>query len=71
MNESRPSPIEVYVEKNGKRYSGFYRVEGNLISVQYRDRSKKTQVGAGPHETLARLMIAEMVQEEYRERGNK
>jgi hypothetical protein len=69
MNAKRSAPVEVYVEKNGKRYSGFYRTEGNLISVQYRDRSKKTQIGASPLETLARMMIAEMVEEESRERG--
>ena len=69
MNERRSAPIEVYVEKNGKRYSGFYRVEGDLIFVQYRDRTKKTQTGASPHETLARMMITEMIQEEVREQG--
>lgn len=70
MNERNPAPIEIYLEKDGKRYAGFYRVEGSLIFVQYRDRSKNTQVGASPHETLARLMIAEMIQEESRERDS-
>ena len=64
MTKNQSAPVQIYFEHNGKQCSGFYRVEGKVVSVQYRGLTKKTQIGNSPPETLARMMIAEMIREE-------
>ena len=65
MANNQSEPVQIYFDdRNGKKCTGFYRVEGNIVSVQYRGLTKKTQIGNSLPETLARLMIAEMIREE-------
>lgn len=64
MTKNPFDPVQIYFEHNGKQTSGFYRVEGAVVSVQYRGLIKHTQIGNSPPETLARMMISEMIREE-------
>ena len=56
----------IEVEIYGKTYTGSYEIQGEMIEVSYRGRTKKTQLDShvGYPETLARIMIRELVQEE-------
>ncbi len=43
--------------------TGEYEIENDIITVKYRGRQKSTQVGRSPVETLARMLLREMVNE--------
>jgi hypothetical protein len=60
---------DVMIDYNGVRCEGRYSIEPGVrwpngtITVRYRDRSKSTQVGRTPPESLARLLLLELVME--------
>ena len=57
---------KVEIEKGGKTYAGMYRVEGGIITVTYDGDgggAKSTQVGNTPPQSLARVLLAELVTE--------
>ena len=56
----------VEVEIDGKTYTGSYEIQGEMIEVSYGWKTKKTQLGDSAHypETLVRIIIRELVQEE-------
>ena len=64
--EDRAMP-RIEVEIYGETYTGSYEIQGEMIEVSYRGRTKKTQLGGyvGHPELLARSMIRELVQEEW------
>ena len=53
------------VESHGKTYTGSYEIQGSIIEVSHRGRTKKNELGgyASHLELLARTMIRELVQE--------
>jgi hypothetical protein len=42
---------------------GTYEVQGDIVTVVYRGRKKSTQVGGSPPESIARLLLRELVQD--------
>lgn len=53
----------VTVNRNDKTYTARYRVEKGLISVSTVNGNKTTQLGSSPPETIARLLLGEMINE--------
>ncbi len=56
----------VEIEKDGRTYSGKYRVEGGIITVTYDadgGGDKSTQVENSEPERLAKLLLSELVAE--------
>jgi hypothetical protein len=65
MSNNQSEPVQIYFEdSNGIKCTGFFRIEGDIVSVQYRGQTKKTQIGNTHPESLARMMITEMMREE-------
>jgi hypothetical protein len=54
---------EVSIEYKGKTYNATYTVEKGIITVSTLYGKKATQVGGSPPESLARIMIRELVDE--------
>lgn len=44
-----------------KAYNGSYSVSGNMLTASYGGKSSKAQIGNMPPETLARMMLDELV----------
>jgi hypothetical protein len=42
---------------------GRYEVQGGIVTVVYRGRKKSTQVGDSPPESIARLLLSELVKD--------
>ena len=59
-------PRTVQIEFDEKTYTGSYAVDRKMITVSYGWRTKTTQLGgsASAPDSLARIMLAEMVREE-------
>ncbi len=53
----------VEVRGEGEVHTAHYSVVGGLIMVEYRGAIKKTEVGDTPLETLAKMMLLEMIWE--------
>lgn len=55
----------VETEIDGAKHEGRYEVQGGLVRVFYRTRSKETQVGGhkGYERGLARILLGELVRE--------
>jgi hypothetical protein len=53
----------VSIEVNGKTYNGTYTVDGSIISVSFALGSKRTQIGGSSPESLARVMLCELIRE--------
>ena len=51
----------VTIQHNGKDYSGFYRVDGEMIKVYSAHGDKTTQLGSMPPEALAQMLLREIV----------
>ena len=59
-----PSPSsDVRIEINGKEYRGSYRVEGRppLVYLTSNYGNKATHLGSSPAETIARVLLHELV----------
>ena len=72
MAKRYPTPYEddIEITVGGKTYNGSWMVERGMITVSYGTHSKTTQVGgsaSGGEETLAKIMLHELVQEYRRE----
>ncbi len=53
---------EVSVEHNGKTYTGTWRTEKGLVTVtSFELGSQTTQIGGSPPESIARIMLGELV----------
>jgi hypothetical protein len=65
MRGSRPTPVRsVAVALDGVMHKGTYYVQGSCVYVQYEGGTKMTQVGAMPAESLAKLLLLELVREQ-------
>jgi hypothetical protein len=65
MRGSRPTPVRsVAVALDGVMHKGTYYVQGSCVYVQYEGGTKTTQVGAMPAESLAKLLLLELVREQ-------
>lgn len=58
-----PQSWPVSVELNGKTYTGTYEVDAGIVTVRTLMGSKNTQVGGSTPQTLAPLMLSELVKE--------
>jgi hypothetical protein len=59
--------VELAIERDGERHVGNYFVERGMITVSYsKGGSKTTQVGGTPTESLATLLLTELVGESRR-----
>ena len=56
-------PLEIAVRLGGKVYSGAYTVGDAIVRVVYRGKSKATQVGGSSPETIAGMLLRELVWE--------
>ncbi len=54
-------PTEIAVRVDGKVYSGAYIVEGGMVRVAYREKSKAALIGGSPPEATASMLLKEMV----------
>jgi len=52
---------KITVQHNSKEYSGYYQVEGGVITVSANWRTNSTQLGSTPAPTLARMLLREMI----------
>lgn len=63
-NKPLPMPIEIVVEIDGRKYTGSYTVSGRVITVHGPDfASKSTQLGGSSADSLARVLMREMIRE--------
>jgi len=53
-------PVEI--TKDGKKYEGTYKVWAELVYVTYGDRTMTTHIGGSPSDTVARMLLREMVE---------
>ncbi|HWI05560.1 MAG TPA: hypothetical protein VNT52_17270 [Acidimicrobiales bacterium] len=58
------SRSEITVEIDGQTFSGSYEVARGIITVSTAYGRKSTQVGSTPPDTLARILLRELVQAE-------
>lgn len=61
MNHQQQGTITV--ERGAKTYKATYRIEKGMITVSSGHGSKTTQLGSSPPETLARMILGEMINE--------
>jgi hypothetical protein len=62
-----PIRTDVSIEHEGKRYTGYYTIEHDIITVCLTGgRSKSAQVGLTPPDSLATLILGELVIERRR-----
>jgi hypothetical protein len=62
MNRSRPTAVKpVAVTINGVKHYGMYFVQSAMVHVQSTFGNKATQVGELPPETVARILLSELV----------
>jgi hypothetical protein len=69
---SRPSSVKpVTVTIDRVTHYGTYYVQDSLVYVQYGTARKETQVGGSPAESIAQLLLSELVREwlELRAKG--
>jgi hypothetical protein len=52
---------EISVEVDDKTYFGRYSVEQGLVTVHYMARQNVTQAGRSPPESIARMLLRELV----------
>lgn len=57
MNNRKEASVEV----DGKQYTSGYFVKGKVITVEGIYGVKSTQLGGSPAETLARMLLRELV----------
>jgi hypothetical protein len=55
------TPREVSIDRSGKMYTGSYTVDHDVITVTFRSRSRSTPVGRTPVDSVAKLLLLEMV----------
>ncbi len=53
----------IEVKGSGEVHTAHYSIFDGLITVEYRGAIKKTEVGDTPLETLAKMMLLEMIWE--------
>jgi hypothetical protein len=56
-------PLEIAARVGGKVYLGAYTVEDALVRVVYKGKSKATQIGGSPPDTIAGMLLRELVWE--------
>ena len=62
MSRSKPTAVKpVTVTINGVPHNGTYFVQSSMVHVQSMLGSKATQVGGSPPETIAKLLLSELV----------
>jgi hypothetical protein len=61
-------PVQTTLE--GQSYEGQYRVERTLVRVQYNFYEKCANLGGLPADTIARVVLGEMVREHPYPRGS-
>jgi hypothetical protein len=54
--------MNVEIEVNGRTYEGRYVIEGGLVRATSDYGEKTTQIGDSPVETVAKLLLHELVQ---------
>jgi hypothetical protein len=60
----KPEPVRrpISVEVAGKVHNGVYwRSAGRVVEVSYNGRTKGTQIGGSPIESIAKMLLSEMV----------
>jgi hypothetical protein len=61
---NRPPPLpsrDVEIEIDGRRHSGRYTVDRDVLTVSHANGQIATQVGNTPVENLARQLLSELV----------
>jgi hypothetical protein len=58
-NEWKP----VTIERDGNLHEGSYNIEGDNVAVVYNGRTKRVELGGISAETLARIVLGEMLNE--------
>jgi hypothetical protein len=58
---------EISARIDGKLRTGTYSESGKMITVRYKGRSKTTQVGGSPVDTIGRMLLRELVEQVSRE----
>jgi hypothetical protein len=53
----------VTVEVGGRTYTGSYEVSGRVITVRTAHGSRATQVGGTPPDTMAKMLLRELIRE--------
>jgi hypothetical protein len=57
-----PTPVkDVVVMINGVEHRGTYFVQSSMVHVRSDAGSKATQVGGSPPETIAKILLSELV----------
>ena len=54
-------PLDMAVKVDGKLHYGTYTVDDTMVSVAYRGSSKATQLGVSLAETIAAMLLGELV----------
>lgn len=60
MTVANSGTVEIEVE--GKIYKGTYTVWKGLVTVEYEEKSKSTQVGGSTPAGIARLLLREIIE---------
>ncbi|SCY33567.1 hypothetical protein SAMN05216308_10836 [Nitrosospira sp. Nsp13] len=59
--KEQPREYPVEVERDGIVHSGTYTIERGIITVLYEFSVNTTQLGSMPHEVLAKILLAEIL----------
>jgi hypothetical protein len=54
-------PVDTAVRMDGKVHYGTYTVDDTIVRVAYRGKSKATQVGGSLPETIAGMLLRELI----------
>lgn len=56
-------PTHVEITRNGDVYTGTYMVGDDVITVEYKGRTKTTRLGNSPAASVAILLLSELVKD--------
>jgi hypothetical protein len=66
MIKKEPQYKIISIESGGKVYTGSYYIERKTITVHYQGFAQTTQIGGSTPESLARLILSELVSKSNR-----
>ena len=51
----------IEIEVNGEKYAATFEVSRGIVTVNYDGRKNSTQVGGSPPESIARILLSELI----------
>jgi hypothetical protein len=64
-----PEPFAIFVTIDGKRFSGYYVVESDVVTVTYGSRCSSMQIGGSQAQLVAGMLLRGLAHAGGRESG--